>query len=502
VNHSIPAFFGYFASGEFLDQALTFYLNVVARASYEQATAIVRPYFVSCSLFPFFESVILPFFESFLTVNFISQVAALARLVEWKGPVIGRHHRVLFQLLEQKFGTSDSTTFLVDVFRDFFTLFVASGWHTISTDDFITRLRRSDAFCQALNRSFGDTTVSSFEVPPIFSRVVERSSELHISVSIREFLVLVRAANQLIQGLPAWVQRTAGRLTSLDDSLMIAIKYCQDESPWHSVDSSVAIFPHFVSRIPFEYDPDRERARDPDYEMRKAVAHLQDAGIRFEAYMCAVAGCRRMKGWRAVVSAHQFHAFAPVSVFWPGWKNRRLARARFFAALEACGIMAGQRARMKKLATTWVTVVRATEKECRPQEMFSRASLTSAFCRCIELFRRAEVQPLAETFGKVLQAAKTLRQLAEFEGMIDQELVRKAVALSQSEVFPEFYLIVSKFAIGAPDFQRLCSSKELECWFLFEGAMLAAISANPGLTALFFAIRSSLEERPRARSGP
>jgi hypothetical protein len=421
-------------------------------------------------------------------------------LVERKGPVIGRHHRVLLQLLGQKFGDSRGASFLVDIFRHFFTMFAASGRHSVSTDEFVVRLRRSDAFCRALHRSFGDSSASAFEVPPIFSRVVERGSELHIDVSIREFVVLVRAANQLIQGLPAWVQRTAGRLEGLDDSLMIAIKYCQDESPWHSVDSRVALFPQFASRVPFQYDPDRERASDPDYERRKAVTQLQDAGIRFEAYMSAVAGCRRMKGWRDVISAHQFHAFAPMAAVWPGLKNRRLARARFFAALEARRIMAGQGPRTKKLATTWVTVVKATERGFSPHEMFSRATLTSAFCRCVEMLRGAAVERLADTFRNVLQAAKTLRQLAEIEGMVDQELVRKAVAVSQSDVFPEFYMIVSEFAVGAPGFQRLCSSKELESWFLFGKAMLAAILGNPGLTAVFFAIRSSLDVRPRARS--
>jgi hypothetical protein len=216
---------------------------------------------------------------------------------------------------------------------------------------------------------------------------------------------------------------------------------------------------------------------------------------------------RRVKKWRAVLVAYHYYNFLPVAIdmaqkateydLAPFKSSRRLRREYFFCLIgrESHRIIQTQRSAIQRFAVHWMSFLKQGEGEINPQTMFSRASLTSAFCQCADRLRFVNVRQLAWTFQVILEITEILATLAQVDGIPTDGLLRKTIVISRSMVFPEFYLIVLVFAIGRTGFQRLMSKKELKSWLLFEKVMLMSMTTSEALTEQFAGLQIALGGR-------
>jgi hypothetical protein len=299
----------------------------------------------------------------------------------------------------------------------------------------------------------------------VFRAVTYSGSFVLRVFSVRDFSMLLRATKSARVQIPDFLGG-GGLLEDVPGDWLIEFSTWQDDNPRDAIDTWPPLF----------------------------FGSITDG---FEQYLCIIEVWRQLKRWKSVITAYQYHLFLPVVLEMAQktkaydlapFKDARRLRCEYFFCLvarESHGIIQSQRSEIQRFTVRWMSLLKETEREINPQAMFSRASLTSVFCQCVDRLRFVNMQRLASLFQMILEVTEILATLAQVDGISTGELLRKTIVISRSVILPEFYLIVLAFCVGRPSFQLLMSRKELKNWLLFEKVMLISVTTDEALREQF-----------------
>jgi hypothetical protein len=515
VNFSVPALFGYFSSAEFLDSALKFYTFAIASSPPDLLPGILKPLFVSASLFPFFESIIPPYLDMFLPPRALwrsgPDVDIFLNVLSLRAALIPRTHRILWTMLAMTHGLAVAAHFFCDVIRDFALIFLRARRAPCPTwvDKFSGALRRHARCGAVLDEAFGQSSHAAFAVPDVFDQYA-----MYV-MSVSDAALLVDCGMRAVERFPRSLAAIASRFGALTGSEIFTLKMFAADAPVRA--EQCALFFASADRIRFEPDPAFERApadsrEFAEYAARREVAELQGRGELFEDYLQRMVTMRVGKKWLGRIAAFEFHVFLPVAYETvagvrtanvegafrrlpsPFPRSRRLWREQFFALAESniSVLLRDQAKNLKGLVGKWVFWAKEFEKSINMSKLFSRSGAVNVFCRCIDRLRGTNSDVLSSSFTIVTKVARVIECLARKERHSTLELFKIALVMSQSNAFPAFYLIMAHGVVNSECFEQLCSQRELTSWLLFQQMMLNLLSVHTQFCELFLTIRDGL----------
>jgi hypothetical protein len=523
VESGIPSLHGFFSTGELIKQACFLYQQVIVSWPDDTVFDVVRPFFLSPSIFPFFESVIpefcdlfTPFWKGQLVVRFELETTEIVKLVKLRSPAITREHRVLFQLLEKRFPAL-APPFVFDIAVHFFQLFVRCRSDCKLSSQWMNKLFnywRAEADGNdvrgALSNAFGGAIVSFFEVPSIF--VLDHS--IHYIVMRSEIILLVEVAKRI----PSLAEEVGNMEAHLPHGEGLFTFNCFSKPPSGFRDLDPPLFFNESLFVPFE----RDFALDCDlyfgesldnrhhaYEMREKIAQLAETARIFETCLLSSEVYHRIKRWGAILTSFQRYIYFPRVIEVLQWREgETISRLSLInspnlqweigLSLLEIHIENALKAdsewwrNLGSLTNQWISNIQFTNKQGSPLDLLPRAVLSSAFMRCVVRLGRFDKENLVGKFAIVLEAAEILVNIAISQKMEPYELMKMAVSLSGSAEFARFYFIVSAFVFVKLPIEAIWSDKILRAWLVFEKTILSIIHEYPSLTALFFTISNSL----------
>jgi hypothetical protein len=506
IQFAIPAVFGYFASGEFVDLALQFYSHAILRAPEEVLCPLLRPFFFGPVLFPFFEAVVQPFCEDAVRVDKCRDgvdIDILLDSISFRSPLIPSAPRELLRLLSLRCGYGVTCDFMGSLFEMFFQVFLGSSRVPFSSDapELITAaLCRNERYPAVIEACFDSSQPPMFEPPCIFDQYV------FYLMCVRDAIILVDAAVLALPAFPGSLATMKTRLGPLALSEVFIFRTFRQPSV---NPAAIPLFFDPASRLVFSPDPHFERCLTKyvgdvaveNYRAQKLIVELETDADFFECYLTNMSTLKTIKSWGRVVATFEHHVFLPLARIGitmsrrdaidatfamlptPFPESRKLWREQFFAIAESMPLPP-----LSGVCSKWAAAMREFADSVDLQRMFPGATRASAFCACIATLRGIGAENLSGSFARAVTAVKIATAISPARASL---VLRLAIAVAGDRGVLTFYVAMTRSIEGTACFEQLWSASNLMRWLTFQSVMLEAITATPAVSGAFFEAREA-----------
>ena len=491
ITSSIPALFGFFSSAEHIENAVLFYVGVVAistKAKSEIACKIVFPFFKSALLFPFSESVFCDFIPAYLSAaarlqqsdDFLDHLCASFRSYN---RLIEPAHKTVLGLMKERFGVKVCADFLIDVMHSFAVIFRGK-----------------------MHRNHNETK----QIRNLFDRLKE--SERHCSMLVSDFLE-GRKMLRVPSSYCVFDTPLISFLMSTPDICRLASAYSlAGKLPqfWKDIDwSDIPV--KAVFQVSFRTPTNVKRpvlqplifGENWFYENvpKEAIAGLKQRATAFENFLEDVVFIQELDKWLDILSEYEHREYFSTAVESAkgvetteiGYEFLRLPspvpanslkQEQFLTILQVNknNLLRGKEGILQEMEKEWGESMKmlATDEISFPSK---RAE--EAFRHVTWLLGTVDTHELSLSLKRLFRAVSDLRIIAEFgTGKSPDELLIKAVQLV-SPSFVRFFVVICSFAMKRAPFRALLKRTDLTAWNLFEEVMVRHIQQNDKLLSLY-----------------